>query len=325
MQLAMLPTIRAELLFLPDNEPLRFLPEGPYAIGDGKFSWVGIQHGASATNGSINIFDLKSRTNQSYVLPGRPGFARPTNVKGTFIVGCERELGLFDIHSNTWKPLVSGIDSDVSNTIINDGTTYGDNIIFGSKDLEFKTPKAGLYLYRGRDGALIQLRNDQICSNGKDVVDSGGGGLHLYDIDTPTKRVVRYRLDIHAGTLTDCETAIDLTDLESFPDGMCLTPDEQSAIISFYNPNPAEFGETRQYSLINGELERTWLTANSPQVTCPMLIEDHEGSVKLVITTAVEHMPAARRSDSPLAGALFIADTDFKTASPSPAFPIAGL
>ena len=56
-----------------------------------------------------------------------------------------------------------------------------------------------------------------------------------------------------------------------------------------------------------------------------MLIEDHAGNVKLVITTAVEHMPAARRSDSPLAGALFIADTDFKTAPPAPQFPIAGL
>ena len=149
--------------------------------------------------------------------------------------------------------------------------------------------------------------------------------MHLYDIDTPTKRVVRYRLDIEGGTLTHCETVNDLTDLESFPDGMCLTPDEQSTIISFYNPNPAEFGETRQYSLINGELERIWLTASSPQVTCPMLIEDHEGKVKLVITTAVEHMPAVRRSDSPLAGALFIADTDFSTPPTAPQFPIAGL
>jgi sugar lactone lactonase YvrE len=321
----MLPTIRAELLFLPDNEPLRFLPEGPYGLGNGKFSWVGIQHGASATNGSINVFDLKSRTNQSYELPGRPGFARPTSLDGTFIVGCERELGLFDINSRTWKPLASGVDSDISNTIINDGTIYADNIVFGTKDLEFKTKKAGLYLYRGHDGALIRLRSDQICSNGKDIVSSGGGGLHLYDIDTPTKRVVRYRLDIKNGTLTDCETVIDLTDLESFPDGMCLTPDEQSTIISFYNPNPAEFGETRQYSLIGGELERVWLTASSPQVTCPLLIEDDEGNVKLVITTAVEHMPAVRRSDSPLAGALFIADTDFNTAPPAPQFPIAGL
>ncbi len=317
----MLPTIRADLLFLPDNEPLRFLPEGPYAIGGGRFSWVGIQHGANATVGSLNIYDLHDRTNQSFELPGRPGFARPTNVEGTFLVGCERELGLFDISTATWKPLCDGIDSDVANTIINDGTTYGSNIVFGTKDLEFKTKKAGLYLYRSHDGKLVRLRNDQICSNGKDIIDIGGK-LHLFDIDTPTQRVVRYRLDINSGSITDCETVIDLTALDSFPDGMCLTPDEQSTIISFYNPNPAEFGETRQYSLISGELERIWQTPGSPQATCPLLIEHPDGSVKLIITTAVEHMPADRRSASPLAGAIFIADTDFSHAPSAPQFPI---
>ncbi len=320
----MLPTIHAELLFLPDSEALRFLPEGPYSLGSGKFSWVGIQHGSDATFGSLNIFDLSTRTNQSYELPGRPGFARPTSSEGVFIVGCERALGLYNIQSRTWQVIAEGVDSDVSNTIINDGTTFGDNIIFGTKDLEFKTKKAGLYLYRGHDGALIRLRNDQICSNGKDIINTGGG-LHLFDIDTPTKKVVRYRLDLHSGSLSESETVVDLNNLDSFPDGMCLTPDEQSAIISFYNPNPAARGETRQYSLISGELERIWHTPGSPQVTCPLLIEHPDGSVKLVITTAVEHMPAQRRGDSPMAGALFIADTDFSTAPAAPQFPTGGL
>jgi hypothetical protein len=56
-----------------------------------------------------------------------------------------------------------------------------------------------------------------------------------------------------------------------------------------------------------------------------MLIEHPEGSVKLVMTTAVEHMAAERRSDSPLAGALFIADTNFSTAPSAPQFPTSGL
>ncbi len=320
----MLPTIYAELLFLPDSEPLRFLPEGPYSLGNGKFSWVGIQHGADVKFGSLNIFDLNTQTNQCFELPGRPGFARPTSHEGTFVVGCERELGLYNIHSRDWQVIAEGVDSDVANTIINDGTTFGDNIIFGTKDLEFKTKKAGLYLYRGRDGKLIRLRSDQICSNGKDVI-STGAGLHLFDIDTPTKQVVRYRLDLPGGELSGCETVIELKSLESFPDGMCLTPDEQSAIISFYNPNPAAFGETRQYSLISGELERIWQTPGSPQATCPMLIEHPDGTVKLVITTAVEHMSPDRRSASPLAGALFIADTDFSSAPSAPQFPIGDL
>jgi sugar lactone lactonase YvrE len=194
--------------------------------------------------------------------------------------------------------------------------------VFGTKDLEFKTPKASLYLFRGADGKLVRLLGNQICSNGKDVVDAGAGGLHLIDIDSPTKKVVRYRLDIEVGTVSDCTTIVDLTQLEGVPDGMILTPDEQSLIISFYNPNPAEFGETRQYSLLDGELEHVWRTPLSPQATCPLLLETEDGVVKLIITTAVEHMPAERRVDSPNAGGIFMADTGFRVSPPSPALPI---
>lgn len=317
----MLKTIDAEVLFMPPSEELRFLPEGPYALGNGKFSWVGIQHGPKATHGSLNIFDLQTNSNTRFDLPGRPGFARPTSHRGKFIVGCERELGVYNTKDNSWHPIATGVDLDNSGTIINDGTTFGNNIVFGTKDLEFKTKKAGLYLFRGTDKKLIRLRDDQICSNGKDVIRSGDG-LQLIDIDSPTKKVVRYRIDISGGNLSEAETVIDLTSLEAVPDGMVLTPDEQSAIISFYNPNPAEFGETRQYSLFNGELERIWRTPKSPQATCPLLIEAPDGSIKLVITTAVEFMPHERRVASPNAGAIFIADTDFTNSPSSPQFPI---
>ena len=312
----------AELLYLPESAALRFLPEGPTPLGAGKFSWVAIQHGADANSGSLNIFDVAQRSNVSYDLPGRPGFAKPTTRAGTFLVGCERELGLFSTATGQWQTLVAGVDSHVSGTIINDGTLYGPNVIFGTKDLEFKTPKAGLYLYRGSDGQLIRLRDDQICSNGKDVVDAGAGGLCLIDIDSPTKKVVRYRIDMERGSLSAPETVIDVGDLESVPDGMTITPDEQSVIISFYNPNPAEYGETRQYSLLSGELEHIWRTPLSPQATCPMLLEMPDGSIKLIITTAVEHMPTERHAAAANAGGLFIADTSFASAPATPAWPL---
>lgn len=305
--------IQAKLLFLPDNAQQRFLPEGPTALGDGKFSWVAIQHGPNATMGSLNIFDLASEKNQRFDLPGRPGFAKPTQYDGAFVVGCERELGIFQTSDRTWQVLKAGVDADVANTIINDGTSFGDNLVFGTKDLEFKTKKAGLYLYRGSDGQLIRMRSDQICSNGKDVV-SSGGNLHLLDIDSPTRKLVRYRLDLKHGSVSECQTVVDFSDLASVPDGMVLTPDEQSAIISFYNPNPAAYGETRQYSLLDGSLEAIWQTPFSPRATCPLLIDHPDGSVKLVITTAVEHMSPEEQSDSKYAGGLFIADTHFRHA-----------
>lgn len=318
----MIHSTDARVLFLPDEPGLRFLPEGPTSLGVGRFSWVAIQHGPTATQGSLNIFDVASRTNQSYPLPGRPGFAKPTTRDGCFLVGCERELGLFQLSDGSWQTLTDDIDQDVDNTIINDGTLYAENVVFGTKDLEFKTQKAGLYLFRGADRSLIRLRADQICSNGKDVLDTGEGGLHLIDIDSPTKRVVRYRLNIEAGEIGEEETIVDLNDLEAVPDGMTLTPDEQSMIISFYNPNAAEFGETRQYNLLSGELEHIWRTPLSPQNTCPLLLELEDGTVKLIIATAVEHMPAERQKAAINAGALFIADTTFRSSPATPAFPI---
>jgi sugar lactone lactonase YvrE len=117
-------------------------------------------------------------------------------------------------------------------------------------------------------------------------------------------------LDVERGSVTEIRTAIDLTAGSVFPDGMIVTPDGRSVIIAFYNPEPAPFGEARQYSIATGTVEAIWRTPGSPQVTCPRLVS-HEGKVKLVLTTAVEHMTAERQTDAPQAGCLFWGDTTF--------------
>lgn len=72
-------------------------------------------------------------------------------------MGCERELGVFDTATQGWEPFCRGIDGDVENTIINDGLVFEDNLIFGTKHLEFSKQIAGLYLWRGRDKQLIRF------------------------------------------------------------------------------------------------------------------------------------------------------------------------
>ena len=146
---------QAKPLPAPDCDALRFLPEGPVPLGDSLFSWVGIQHGADAKTGSLNLYNLATGVNQSFDLPGRPGFAFACESADTFVVGCERSLGLFNTATGSWQAFCDGIDADVDNTIINDGMVYENNLIFGTKDLEFATKKAGLYLYRGSDEQLI--------------------------------------------------------------------------------------------------------------------------------------------------------------------------
>jgi len=300
----------AEVLHRPATEGLKFLPEGPYPYGPNHFSWVAIQLGPDEKTGAINIFDWIKKTNQAYTLPGRPGFAFATDHPGTFVVGCEHQIGFFSVLDGSWKPFVNDVDSDKQGTIINDGLVFDNNLIFGTKDLEFKTKKAGLYLFRSSDRKLIRLRDDQICSNGKAVVKISENRVRLFDIDSPTRKVVSYDIDIELGTSSEATVVLDLTADAAVPDGMILTPDEKSCIISMYNPNPADHGETRQYSLSDGTLEHVWVTPGSPQNTCPQLLAWHS-KAQLVITTAVEHMAAERRPLSPEAGSLFHSATEF--------------
>ncbi|TWT74368.1 SMP-30/gluconolactonase/LRE family protein [Allorhodopirellula solitaria] len=309
--------IDAVALSTPESESLRFLPEGPLPLPLADcVSWVGIQHGSDSQHGSINLLNLATGENQTFDLPGRPGFAVACSgsAKGEsptrFVAGVERALGIFDVADRSWTPFCEGVDADVDNTIINDAVVWGDNLIFGTKDLDFSEKKAGLYLYRGRDRALIRLRDDQVCSNGKMIRGDGSGQLQLIDIDSPTKKIVQYDLDIEAGTIGAERVLVDLTDGSGVPDGAILTPDGAGVIVSIYQPDVAEYGETRQYDLTTGRLQCVWRTPGSPQNTCPALVVV-EGRVRLLITTAVENMPGENRAQCPQAGQLFLADTDF--------------
>lgn len=308
------------VLFQPPTAALRFLPEGPYPCGLNQFSWVAIQHGGDAVTGSLNVFDLSTGINVSHPLPGRPGFAFMTNQPNTFVIGLEREVVLFDTQSRQARTLCGPVETDVENTIINDGVLFDGGLIFGCKDLQFQTKKAGLYLWRRRDRKLIRLRHDQICSNGKEVCQLNGQ-LSLLDIDSPTKTVVAYPLDVANGWLGEPRIVVDCRAGDSFPDGMILTPDRQSCIVAFYNPHDVAHGEARQYRLQTGELEAVWKTIGSPRVTCPQLVR-HETAVKLILTTAVEHMTPEQQARHPQAGALFIGDTTFAGFPNQPVFEI---
>jgi sugar lactone lactonase YvrE len=317
----MVTTTECRVLLRPESAGLRFLPEGPYSLPDGKLSWVGIQHGGNSTIGSVNILDLAAGTNQSFELPGRPGFAFPTSRPGVFVCGVERTLGLYDTDDRSWTELAADIDSGVDNTIINDGVVYDGHLIFGCKELEFKTKKAGLYL-RHRDGRLLQLRNDQICSNGKAVRQQKDGTLSLIDIDSPSKTITICDLDVDDGAVTEPKVIVDLTAGDVFPDGMVVTPDGNSLIVALYDPGDPSAGAARQYSLTSGELEAVWTCPGSPRVTCPQLVRVGD-AVKLALTTAVEHMEADQQQRHPNAGCLFIGDTTFEGTGDQPVYDLA--
>lgn len=294
----------ATILYRPDSPELAFLPEGPQHYQENQVSWVAIQHSGDAKTGSICILDLKSGENRRIDLPGRPGFAFPTSDPDVFTVGAELTIGRYNITSGEWvlRAQVEGAEG----TVINDGEPHGESVIFGTKDLEFKTPKAALFHWHPEQGAPRELEGGQICSNGKVVIERDGQE-YLLDIDSPTKTVVEYPLNNDGPSLGEKRVVVDLTKGEAFPDGMVLTPDGASIIIAFYNPNDVPWGEARQYSLADGALEGVWKCPGSPRVTCPQLIEV-DGTTKLFLTTAVEHMTDEEKAKHPNAGCLYLAD-----------------
>jgi sugar lactone lactonase YvrE len=158
---------------------------------------------------------------------------------------------------------------------------------------------------------LICLRDDQICSNGKGMNRLEDGSLSLFDIDSPTRQVVRYEIDIDAGRLGPASVVLDFAGDPAVPDGAILTPDGKGVIVSMFRPEAAEHGETRWYDIGSGELRCVWQTPLSPQNTCPALVRV-DGTLKLVITTAVEHMNADARAACPNAGRIFIGDIDLE-------------
>lgn len=309
-----IPTTVARVWVEPGREEDRFLLEGPRetnALGPLAVMWVNIQTAPDATSGDIFLRLWAEGQMGAVRTPGRPGFVFPTDRAEVVLVGCEKTVGTLNLKTGEWKTLATIPDAN-PRTIINDGEIVpgGRAIVFGTKDTRFAEPIAHLYLYRVGDDRITVLADKQICSNGK-VFATDAKGLILYDIDTPTRVVMCYRLDMQQHTANAESVALDLRGEPGFPDGMCDCGDG-TVIVAFYNPDPHPAGRAARFRLGTGELIEEWTTPGSPRVTCPLLVKRPDG-VKLILTTATEGMPKPWAN----AGCVFIADTRFTEIPPA--------
>jgi sugar lactone lactonase YvrE len=275
---------------------------------------VAIQHGADVREGSVNLLNLETGRNQSFPMPGRPGFFVETTQPGLLLVGLERRLAHFDLTSGEVRE--TGIDvTDDERVIINEGQPVEGGVVFGTKHLGFSEPIASVYFYDARTRAVRTLFDGQVCSNGKHLC-RDAEGLMLIDIDSKPKTISRYRLD--AGMQRVLSSS--LIDSSGFaagvPDGMRVAPnatgrmEDESMVVAFYNPEPVADGVVRQIRVADGAVLCEWVVPGAPRVTCPEFVEI-EGEVKLLLTTAVEGMSEERRALVPRSGAMYIAETEF--------------
>src|SRR4051812_22006103 len=192
-------TITARVFVSFEDDEDRFLPEGPRAItiaGRDALIWVNIQTAVDATRGAIHGYYFDDGEQALWNLSKRPGFVLPTDKPGVVFVGMEKELGTLDLESNEFRALTK-LQEISPRTIINDGEVVpgGREVVFGTKDLKFQIDIAALYLYALSDGSLSVLAPRQTCSNGK-VFTRDARGPVLLDIDTPTRKVTRYRREV---------------------------------------------------------------------------------------------------------------------------------
>lgn len=287
----------------------RWLPEGPRALPDGRLLWITIQCGADAPHGALHVLDPESGANATTLLPGRPGFALPTDAPGTFLLGMERSIGWFDVATGDFHELVADLDGDRAGTIVNDGEPCRDGLVFGLKDAALADPKAGLYFLRRGDSALFRLRDDQVCSNGKVLRELGGDRVELFDIDSPTRVVRRYVLDVAQGRLDEPAIAVDLRAERGVPDGMCAIPGTEDVVVAMFDPEDAPHGRALRCSLRDGAVRAEYRTAGAAQVTCPAWLSRAGGGL-VVLTTAAERLPPERLARQPNAGCLFAVALD---------------
>jgi sugar lactone lactonase YvrE len=290
-----------------------YLPEGPREVtvgGRPAIAWVNIQTGPEATTGTVNLFFWQSGERRTLAQPGRPGFILPTNRPNVVAMGMDNRLGFLDLATNTFDT-VAEVPDPHPRTIINDGEIVpgGEAVVFGTKDTAFRDAVAGLYLWTIRDQAVTLLKDGMTCSNGKVIV-RDGTGLHLFDIDSPKKRIDRYTLDVNSRSVKRVGTTVSLGDRIDVPDGMCAAGADE-VIVAFYNPARGGDGEAVRFDVRTGKPVTKWKVPGSPRVTCPLILVRPDG-IKLLLTTAVEGMPEKYKADSPNAGAMFIADTGLR-------------
>ena len=309
----------------PESEELKFLPEGPRVLqnfGDAEplLGWVAIQYGVDKLHGSFNLLNLETRANQTFELPGRPGFFAETSHSGMVVVGIERRFVLLNLE--TGRVEETGIDVTGDERVaINDGIPIPGGLLFGTKHLEFTQEIAALYRYDCESRRITQLVGKQICSNGK-FFQNGLEGPTVIDIDSPPKTISRYLFDRGFKKVLRHSLVAPPESLPAEPDGMRPGPDGSSIVVAFYNGRRVDTGVAREIRLSDGAVLAEWKFPGSPRVTCPEFVE-LDGKVCLIFTTADEGMDAATRAISPAAGTLFCGETPFESMpEPPPLVPV---
>lgn len=157
-----------------------------------------------------NLLGVKRIPDQATtVAVARDGMLIVAGARGVYRVG--RDVAAFGKIAD-----LSGLPQ---NQRLNDGKCDSrGRLLIGSMVTDGSEPAASLFAIT-EDGNINVLRSGLGCSNG---IGFSPCGRYLYHIDTPTRKVLRFRYDADAGAIFDPEVAVDVSCFEGLPDGMAV-------------------------------------------------------------------------------------------------------
>jgi L-arabinonolactonase len=232
---------------------------------------------------------------ESFALPQRLGSIALTGTPGTYLGGFEHGFARFTPATGAFE-MLAPVTADHAHLRLNDGRVDRAGTYWAGSMAEAKgNPRGSLWRYDGRDKATPFLDDITIPNS----LCWSRDGTQMYFADSPRQTIWRYAFDAEHGPVGKPEVFATTTG-NRYPDGSCIDGEDH-----LWNAQWGS-GEVVRYRP-DGSIERR-ITLPVSQPSCVAFGGD---SLNLVmITTARDGLSAETLAAEPLAGGLFLYETD---------------
>lgn len=266
------------------------LAEGPVWHEDALW-WVDI------AVGTLNRLDPVTRMNTSRGTGSFLGCAVPCS-DGRWLVARQHDCALLDWETGRWTPFVGWCPGVALRHRFNDGKCDPTGRFWaGTMSLDRVEGQNALFSMEPSGEVRCVLKGLSI-SNGLAWTEAGDAFFH---VDTPTRRIVRYRFDPSTGAISEPRVLLTIAEHDGWPDG--LTCDQEGHLwVALWSGRAV----LRVHGQTGAILERQHLPVSNV-TSCALGGPDLR---TLFITTAWEGFTLAQREAEPLAGSIFALRVD---------------
>jgi L-arabinonolactonase len=232
---------------------------------------------------------------ESFALPQRLGSIALTDTPGKYLGAFEQGFAKFTFQTGAFE-MLAPVTASQAHLRMNDGRVDRSGTFWAGSMAEAKgEPRGSLWRYDGGDKATPFLGDIKIPNS----LCWSRDGSQMYFADSPRQTIWRYAFDAVRGPVGEAEVFATTTG-DRFPDGSCIDAEDQ-----LWNAQWGS-GEVVRYRP-DGSIERR-VTLPVSQPSCVAF--GGPDLNLLMITTARADLSPEQLADQPLAGALFVYQTE---------------